>query len=410
MKTIKLSKELLKSSEAERINAVAQVATKLKLGGAIVIQDLHKAHKGERIYVPHLNPMIWELEKQFFSLFNPKQIIKQVMDDIAGRGMLKSLAAVMDMNKSTKPIKIYNTKGEALTEAELKRLEEILSKALSVPMEKVREIILKSAQVGKMTGAVMMGESVTFSIKNLPRTLQDAIKTAGLTVKEVRAIKFAWNYAAINITNVQNRAKGLIKQQVINGLMNRTPPRALANQMFNKLGAGDDSLLNRDWERVAITETNRSANDGFIAGKQNGEYVIGNSHSDACPYCMKLVHHQIYRVTTHPPKDYSDLDPKSKEYQRLAKRWESEIWVGKSNINRSLSARKRVDGKLLPREHHEMAASTIPLHPTCRCRWTSWLPGLYYLKDGRVEFAVDEKTKAEHAHFLKMNPHITANG
>lgn len=574
MKKIILSKDLLKSSEVERINAVAQLATDLKLGNAIVIQDLHKAHKGERISQPHLNPMIWELEKQFFSLFNPQQIIKQVMDDIAGRGMLKSLASIMNMNKSVKPLKVYNSKGEALTKSELKRLEEILSNALHVPIDKVREIILKSALVGKMAGAEMMGEAITFSIKNLPRTLQDAIKTAGLTVKEVRAIKFAWNYAAINIANVQNRAKGLIKQQIINGLMNRTPPRALANQMFNKLGAGDDSLLNRDWERVAITETNRSANDGFIAGKANGEYVIGNSHPDACPYCMKLIHHKIYRVTTHPPKDYSDLGPKSKGYQSLAKRWENEIWVGKSNINRSLATRKRVGGKLIPRGHHEMAAATIPLHPTClvgnslvsprgdimsvykrkytgeiitikcsngreltatpnhpiltpkgwilsgnirindyvicnrhekdkskpiseivdeyqsvgytksfnqkssmfhgdgmegaeilitsfydgykfddriifegkrekivgittktysgyvyniettesyyiangitvhncRCRWTSWIPGLYYIKDGRVEFAVDEKSKAEHAQFLKMNPRIVGGG
>lgn len=411
METIKISKTLLNKSEFERIQIVSDFATKLNLGNTISINhDIHKAHKGERIFTPHLNPMIWELEKEFFSLFQPKRIIKNVISDIAGRGMLKSLVAIMDMNKSTKPFKIYNTKGEALTDAELKRLEEIISEALSIPTNKVRELILKSALVGKLTGTDMMGEAITFSIKNLPRTLQNAIKTAGLTVREVRAIKFAWNYAAINITNVQNRAKGLIKRQVIDGLMNRISPRALANKMFNELGARDDSLLNRDWERVAITEMNRSASDGFLAGKQNGEYVLGNSHPDACPYCMRLIHHKIYRVTTHPPKDYSDLDPKSKEYRALSKRWGNEVWVGKSNINRSLSARKRVGGKLLPREHHEMAASTIPLHPTCRCRWTSWLPGIYYLKAGRVEFAVDEKTKAERAEFLKNNPQFAVSG
>ncbi len=407
---VAIDPKLLQKSALERIELVAELASKLDLNDAITItHDLHKAHKGERITEPHLNPIIWELEKQFFDLFSPKNIISDVISGISGRKFLKALTIDL-LVKSKKPIKVYNTKGQPLSEAELARLDEIISRALNIPMDKVREIILKSAIAGKMTGSSLMGEPVSISLKNLPRTLQDAIKFANLTYREVRAIKFAWNFAGINITNVQNRVKGLIKQSVINGLMNRIPPRALANKMYNELGKADNSLLNRDWERVAITETNRASNDGFIAGKKDGDYVLGNSHHDACPYCMRDINKKIYRVTTDPPKDYSDLDPKSKEYKRLAYRWETEVWVGKSNVGRSLSPRKRVDGKLIPRKSHELAAPTLPLHPTCRCRWTSWIPSLYYLKDGRVEFVIDEKSKEEHAIFLRMNPHIVASG
>ena len=398
--------DMLKASVPERIGYVADIATKLGLGNVITINyDIHKAHKGERITTPHLNPAIWELEKQMFALFQPRQIITEVLKGIGiGQHYWKS------MLRKSKSIKIYNQKGQALSDEDLLKLEKVIADALHIPIKKVHEIILKSALVSKLSAEKLMGQAIKIDLSALPKTLKEAIKTASLTAREVRAIKFAWNYAGINVTMVQDRAKALIKRAVVDGLMDRTHPRALANKMYNELAIGDASLLNRDWERVAITETNRSANDGYIAGRPDGSYVLGNSHGDACPYCLRYINNQIYKVTTDPPDDYSDLDSESKEYQDLAKRWDTEIWVGKSNVSRSLSARKRVDGKLKPREHHERAAPTLPLHPICRCRWSSWLPELYYLKNGRVEFAVDEKSKAEHAEFLKRNPHIAATG
>ena len=52
------------------------------------------------------------------------------------------------------------------------------------------------------------------------------------------------------------------------------------------------------------------------------------------------------------------------------KDWDNEIWVGKSNVGRSASPRKRVGDAFVEREPEEMW--TIPAglaHPHCRGRW-----------------------------------------
>jgi len=251
-----------------------------------------------------------------------------------------------------------------------------------------------------------MGKKIKIDLSKLPKTLRDAIMLLKLNPIEVNAIKFAYQYASMNITGVTNRAKGQIQNIILEGIQNRTSRGELARKLMRDMALSENSVLNRDWERVAITEANRSASDGFIASQPEGGYVLGNSHADACQYCESHVHKKIYRVTHKPPPSPEGLDPTSKEYRGVTERWENEIWVGKSNVGRGLSGRKIENHKMRDREHHEQAMPVLPLHPNCRCRWSEWIPDLYYLKNGRVEFAVDDKSKAEHAEFLKANPHI----
>ena len=389
----------MKSSNATKLQAVADMADALNLEGVTVHMDLHKAAKGETIRAPHLNPVIWEIEQEFYDLWDSKGIVEEVL---GGLGISANLFGM----KKAKKTSLYRTDGEPLSNDEMKRLETIIATALKIDRSKVNELVLKSAAAAKVASQEMMGQRVKVDISMLPTTLQAAIKELRLNPIEVNAIRYAFQYAAMNITNISQIAQTKIQRMVVEAIQNRMSPKHLASKMFDELAVNDNSVLNRDWERIAITETNRSANDGFIASQMDGDYVVGDSHDDACVYCKRLINLKVYRVTTDPPPDYRGLKPGTKKYEEIAHRWDTEIWVGKSNIGRGLAARKQQGGKLVDREHHEQGMPTLPLHPHCRCRWSEWIPDLYYIKGGRVEFAVDDVTEKEQQEWLKGHPHI----
>ncbi len=400
---IQYSPQLEKSPEATKVKALAALAKGWGITEYLT-NTMDKAHSGERITSPHLNPYLWELEKEFYGLWTPRDIINEILINTGiTRKLLKSKVAA-------KP-KIYNEAGEPLTDTQVMALEKIIARALKVDLKTVRGIILKSALVGKFSSRDPLGtHDMKIDLSVLPKDIQTAIKSAGLTHREVKSVLMAHQYAAAHITNIENMAAHKIKMYIMDGIMQRKGRRQLAHDLMEDMAVDENSVLNRDWERIAITEANRSASDAYIAGVAEGGYVVGHSHTGACQHCETHVHNKVYKVTHDPPEDYSNYKPTSAKYKELAERWETEIWVGKSNFGRSMAKRKQRGGALVPREHHELGMPVIPLHPTCRCSWSEWIPGLYYIKDNRIEFAVDEKSQAEHAEWLKQNPHVKSEG
>ncbi|HEX5676448.1 MAG TPA: hypothetical protein VFX91_00620 [Alcanivorax sp.] len=113
--------------------------------------------------------------------------------------------------------------------------------------------------------------------------------------------------------------------------------------------------LNRDWRRIAMTEAAENSNQGYIAAVGTGAKVKRlEAYDGACGFCRKINGREFAVVS--PAK--ADKDP------------DTEVWVGKTNIGRSASPMKRVDGELVPREEDELwwpAAGAQ--HPHCRGRW-----------------------------------------
>lgn len=386
---------LQEASGPDRLQAVAEFAEALNLDGVTVQMNLHKAFDSKKLE-PHYNPAVIELEQEFIDLWDPKGIVNEVLKGI---GIKKSL--LMKAQSTA----LYRPDGKPLSDVEIARLKSIIAKALHVDESKVNEILVKAGGIAKVSSVELMGQKVNISM--LPKTLQAAIKELGLNALEANSIKFAFQYAAANISKIQAATQTLIQNMIIEGIEQKTGTRALASKMFDELAVDDSSALNRDWDRIAVTEVNNVVNNGFIASQAPGTYVVGHSHHDACIYCLDMINMKIYKVTNNPPEEYSGLNPKSKKYKELAHRWETEVWTGKSNIGRSLSPKKRVNGGLVKRKSHELSTPTITLHPVCRCRWTRWRPELFYIKNGQTEFAIDEESRKEHAEFLKQNPHIT---
>jgi len=106
-----------------------------------------------------------------------------------------------------------------------------------------------------------------------------------------------------------------------------------------------------------------------IAGCKENEVVVWKAQINACQFCRQL-DGKKFTVRSEAPEDYSYLKPGSKRYNELANEFDETIWVGKTNVGRSSSPRQRLDdGNYRTREHHELWAPTIPLHPHCRCQW-----------------------------------------
>ncbi len=113
--------------------------------------------------------------------------------------------------------------------------------------------------------------------------------------------------------------------------------------------------LNRDWRRIAITEAGEAQTMGFIASLPFGSKVKRiEQYANACNFCKKI-DGVIATV----------VDPASPD-----KDGETQIWVGKTNIGRSASPRKRVGDVLVARAPDEMWWLPAGLaHPNCRGRW-----------------------------------------
>ncbi len=117
----------------------------------------------------------------------------------------------------------------------------------------------------------------------------------------------------------------------------------------------DFAIQNRDWRRVALTESGEALNQGFIASLPPDQMVKRvEQYKGVCPYCAKI-DGRVMRVTTADDPD---------------KDGETDVWPGKNNVGRSASPRKRVGDLLVPRDPDELYWVPAGLaHPNCRGRY-----------------------------------------
>lgn len=104
-----------------------------------------------------------------------------------------------------------------------------------------------------------------------------------------------------------------------------------------------------------MTEAGEAQTQGLIASLPIGSKVERiEQYKGACAFCRKINGVVAEVVAADAP----NKDPAT------------QIWPGKNNIGRSASPRKRLDGKLVPREAEEMWQLPAGLaHPHCRGTW-----------------------------------------
>lgn len=124
---------------------------------------------------------------------------------------------------------------------------------------------------------------------------------------------------------------------------------ALQTRLFDAF-----SRLNRDFRRIAITETGEVINQGYCTTCIGHRVKRIEAYRYACDFC-KSINGKIF-VVVSPDKPDKD--------------WDTEVWSGKTNFGRSASPFKREGDTLVPRTKDEMWAPAAGLqHPNCRGSW-----------------------------------------
>jgi hypothetical protein len=181
-------------------------------------------------------------------------------------------------------------------------------------------------------------------IDELPKTYR------GLDRDTENMARWAQTHAGENVRDFPEDAESSLRRTLLQSAEEKWDERKLQQKLFE-----DHAELNRNWRRMAITETNESYNQGWIAGRKPGERVRRLEMIDACEFCKKL-DNEVFTVVD-PAKEPKDG-------------W-TEIWAGKNNIGRSRSPRKRTpDGRMVRRSPGELwwpAAGAQ--HPHCRGSW-----------------------------------------
>jgi hypothetical protein len=171
-------------------------------------------------------------------------------------------------------------------------------------------------------------------------------------------MQFAATRCAENVRNLANDARHRMRTVVADHVQARElgVPEVGGSSLETKL-LDQFGMLNRDWRRIAVTEAGEAQTQGYVASLPPGTKVKRvEQYRNACAFCRKI----DGRVVTIVEPGAANKD------------WENQIWVGKSNVGRSASPRKRVGQVFKEREPDEMW--TVPaglVHPHCRGRWVA---------------------------------------
>lgn len=314
------------------------------------------------------------IERLLYNVFSPEEFYKD---------LIKFLNESKEIDLRSKTY---------LTYEEIKHVDGFIQNYFDKRIEEAKIYFLRAYIIGKLLAeSDRLGGKFELGIeriKHLPKFIQDAAKKYHLTLEETEAMKQAVESGASLVSNVATTTQQTIKANLIESIQRNESYTKLEEKIRNLFD--EEGELNRDWRRIAITETNIAFANGYLSMMNEGEYVIGISMADACEHCLRDIHLKVYKVLSTPPADYSEMH--GDEYNKHAEIYEKYVWAGKNNYGRSTSKRKRIDktrgnakDNLIEREHHELSMPAIPYHPNCRCRWVAFNPKLQYVENGEIK-------------------------
>lgn len=168
-----------------------------------------------------------------------------------------------------------------------------------------------------------------------------------------RMVEVAEQSMGDHITQMEEDAVHAVRRSIINGVKGRSSKTEIAQDLFNKFGD-----LNRDWGRIAETETVESFNNAFLKETaimaEPGEKVyfrrVEMRDDYVCSYCEKI-RGEVALYVNSPLSDDKIEDAVAKVA----------IWEGKNNIGRKA-------------KNYWMPAGTV--HPWCRGSWERFFPDM----------------------------------
>lgn len=324
--------------------------------------------------------MIITIDGQIHHLKELAFIEEQVYGALDPDDFYKELKTYMAKNLDWKKRKYF-------TKEEVEKVDSFVKEYFNGRIEESKQWLIRAYMIGRLLSHSDLYAHLfnIGDVAKMPKTILELTKKYNLTLEEAKALEKALENGAIRMTNTSLSTMQTLRMALEESIARGEGVTGL-NKRLQDIATGDIGELNRDWLRVSISEVNQAFSDGYLALIPEGDYVVGISMPDACPDCIAKINLKVYKVRATAPGDYSFAS--GEEYERLSKIWEKEIWVGKSNIGRSASPRRRIDpGKgnkdnnLTNRQHHELTMPVIPLHPHCRCRWVHFNPEFQFIDE-----------------------------
>lgn len=239
----------------------------------------------------------------------------------------------------------------------------------------------RSSIMGRVQAA--MGDATEGQIEvmlaRLP-SVDEVARQFGVTPQQRAVIDYGRARCAENVTALADSARHrmrrlLVDYQEAEFLGNRADTsESLQTRLLDEFGT-----MNRDWRRIAVTEATENANQGFVAACGPGARLRRvEKYRGACPFCRSIDGKVVTVVTP-------DVSPKDGD---------ATIWVGKTNIGRSASPRRREGGALVEREPHERWwIASGAQHPHCRGSWVKEAAGASADPEFEAWLATMDKTR-----------------
>lgn len=162
-----------------------------------------------------------------------------------------------------------------------------------------------------------------------------------------QSLDWAKVHGAQIVTRMTEKARQVVLDALVSSQMSGANHHELSRVLLEKLGT-----LNRDWRRIAITETAMAISSGQLASvADSGEWeAIWVAGPKACAFCQRMNGRTFRVVRADSPVKDPDTD----------------VWPGKTNVGRSASLHRRDGSK---RTKEELWQPAQPAHPLCMCSW-----------------------------------------
>jgi hypothetical protein len=293
-----------------------------------------------------------------------------------GRSWLQLEKATGDAVYKLKGKVFINPKtGRALTIKEWNVIKRDLTRVLGHIYQDATELTLKRAiALGKILGQMPVEGAIAATYEGLAASLP----VVASRIAKNSLYDNVWRWSQIHtgeyIQDMTQRNVQMVSAVVMKAQQEKWTTQKLDSELFDNF-----STLNRDWRRIAETETATNFNNGYLItemekppkGDSKHIFMRGLSGSGACDFCRGHVNGQIVVLLDESPGG-DDVEIDGKPY--------TAIWPGKSNFGRK-------------RAQWWVASGTQ--HPHCRCTWTRFYPGMEKYEDMLREAMLKVERDAE---------------
>lgn len=284
----------------------------------------------DEVYAP-VQRRLW----QFYSL-------------ILSKWLRSDLDKASDQYKLNGKIYINPKTGKYLTKKEWAEIQKDLNRIFKWLYNGTTEgIVNKALATGKILHSMEPDARMDASLKDMD--IKGALGAVNADTQFKHVVDFADVHTGELIQDVTERSRKAIVRVIMQGYQDRVSTKELEDNLFEAF-----SVMNRDWRRIAETETATNFNNGYLIAElkensKDGEPVFmqGISGGGACGFCSTEVNNRIVVLLDGPPKTGGDdVVIKGQTFKA--------IWPGKNNFGRK-------------RAQWWIAAGTQ--HPHCRCNW-----------------------------------------